>query len=122
MSNYDKEAQDLIEFLIKMGILKPLGYDKSIGDEMYLVSQETQNLMPELAKMQQQELNATVFDLWSIDMIDVTFGEDGEPMIGLNKNSTDINKIEAIEDEKLRNQMYFIVSIFSKYFDENEKQ
>jgi hypothetical protein len=54
-------------------------------------------------------------------MLDVTFGDDGEPLVGLNKNSTDPEKIEAIEDEGLRTQMYMIVSIFSSYFDENNK-
>jgi hypothetical protein len=121
MSNYDKEAQELIDFLIEMGILKPLGYSKEIGDEMYLISEDAAELMPELPKMKQEELNSAVFDLWKLDMLEVTFGEDGEPLIGLNKNSTNPEKIEAIEDEALKTQMYMIVSIFSSYFDENNK-
>jgi hypothetical protein len=121
MSDYDEEAQELIEFLIKMGILKPLGYNEELDDEMYLISDSAADLMPELPKMKQQELNSAVFDLWSLDMLDVTFGDDGEPLVGLNKNSTDPEKIEAIEDEGLRTQMYMIVSIFSSYFDENNK-
>jgi len=121
MSDNQKDAQELIEFLINMGILKPLGYSEAMGDEMYLISEDAADLMPELPKMKQQELNSAVFDLWSLDMLDVTFGDDGEPFVGLNKNSTDPEKIEAIEDEGLRTQMYMIVSIFSSYFDENNK-
>jgi len=121
MSDYDKEAQELIEFLIKMGILKPLGYNEELDDEMYLISDDAAELMPELTKMKQQEINSAVFDLWRLDMLDVTFSDDGEPLIGLNKNSTNLEKINAIEDEELKNQMYMIVSIFYSYFDENNK-
>lgn len=117
----ERDAQGLIDFLIQMGILRPVGYDENIGEEMYMMTDKASTFFPELPKMQERETNAAVFELWQRNMLDVVFDETGEPLVSLNKNSTDKNKIEAIEEEDLRRQMYMIVSIFTERYNENNK-
>ena len=118
----DKEPEDIIQFLVDMGILKPMGYDENIGEQLYLITEEANTFMPELSKHQQQEINSVVFDLWQMEMLDVSFNDEGEPLVALNENSTNIEKVMAIEDPDLRNQMRVIVSVFSSYFDKNNNQ
>lgn len=118
----EEKAEDIIQYLIEMGVLKPLGYDENVGDELFLVTEEAEQIMPEIPKMRERETNSAVFDLWQLGMLDVVFDDNGEPLVSLNKNSTDKDKIEAIEDENLKNNMYMFVAIFSEYFDQNNNR
>lgn len=117
----EQEQDALIEYLIQMGVLKPAGYDENIGDELYILTDKALGVFPELSDIREKETNAAVFELWQRNMLDVVFDESGEPLVSLNKNSTNKDMIEAIEDESLRNQMYMIVSIFSEFYDQNNK-
>lgn len=115
------DKEDMIQFLIEMGVLKPAGYDEDTGEEMYLVTEEAEDLMPGISYQRQKDLNSSVFELWQRDMLDVVFNEDGEPLVALNKNSMDTSKINAIEDPDLRREMKIIVEIFSQNFNNNNK-
>lgn len=117
----EEEDSELIQYLIEMGVLKPIGYDENIGDELYVLTDKAFGAFPELSNIREKETNAAVFELWQRNMLDVVFDESGEPLVSLNKNSTNKNMIEAIEDETLRNQMYMIVSIFSEYYNQKNK-
>lgn len=118
----DEKAEELVQRLIDMGVLKPLGYDDNVGDELFIVTDKAEEVMPEISKMREKETNSAVFDLWQIGMLDVVFDENGEPLVSLNKNSTDPEKIEAIEDQALKNNMYMFIAIFSEYFDQNNNR
>lgn len=112
----DFESDNIIKFLIDMGILIPLGFDEEIGQDMYLLSDDAKTFMPEVSEEHQMELNAAVFDLWNIDMLNVVFDDDGEPLIGLNENSLDKSKVEAIENEELKRAMIGILAAFADRF------
>lgn len=114
----ENDAEGLIQFLIEMGILNPIGYNENLNDEMYILTDKASSLLPELSKLHEKETNSVIFNLWQLNMLDVVFDENGEPLVSLNKNSTDEEKIKEIEDEELRNQLKIIVSIFSKRFNE----
>lgn len=113
----EKEDKDLIKFLVDMGILKDLGYNEELGENLYYIDSKADEIFPQLKQEQMKSLNQSVFDLWELEMLDVTFDENGEPLIGLNKNSLDKQKIAAIEDEELRRQHIMIVTIFDEYFN-----
>jgi len=117
----DEEANELIEFLVDMGVLRPLGYTDGDGQEMYMVTEKAEKIFPELPEMQERETNSAVFELWQIDMLDVRFDDNGDPLIALNKNSTNPEKVEMIEDESLRRQMYMILAAFLEHFDGNNR-
>lgn len=110
------EEDSIVEYLIEMGVIIPLGYSDETGQEMYRVTEEAGELFPEFFEEQMKELNETVFDLWSLDLIDIVFDENGEPLVGLNKNSMDKEKIEAIENKDLRSAMYGILLAFVEKF------
>lgn len=122
MSEEDKEVSDFIKFLVDMGVLKPLGYDVEIGEDLFIITDKAQELLPELTNAREKETNAAIFELWQRNMLDVIFDDDGSPLVSLNKNSTDKEKIEAIEDPDLKSQMYMIVQAFASHFDENNNK
>jgi hypothetical protein len=45
-------------------------------------------------------------------MLDIIFDDNGEPLVSLNKNSMNEEKIESIEDPSLRYEMYAIIQAF----------
>lgn len=110
--NEEKNTDDVIQFLIDMGVLKPMGYDESIGEEMYLITQDADDFIPGLFIEKEKRLNSAIFDLWQIDMLDIIFDDNGEPLVSLNKNSMNEEKIESIEDPSLRYEMYAIIQAF----------
>lgn len=110
------EEENIIDYLIEMGIIIPLGYSDELGQEMYRVTDAAEEMFPEFFAEQMRELNETIFDLWNLDLIDIVFDDGGEPLVGLNKNSTDKEKIEAIENKELRGAMYGILLAFVDKF------
>jgi hypothetical protein len=117
MSYEDDEVNKFIDFLVEMGVLKPMGFNVDIGEDLFIITEEAADIIPEIPKIREKETNQAIFELWQRNMLDVVFDEEGMPMVSLNKNSTDKEKIEEIDDPILKNQMYMIVSIFSDYFD-----
>lgn len=114
MSEYDED--ELIQWLISMGVIKEVGYNEDLGENMYQITPEAQQYLPELKKTYLQEINQSVFELWQMNMLDVTFDEKGEPMVALNKNSLDKEKIKQIQDPELKAQMVMIISAFDDYY------
>jgi hypothetical protein len=49
-------------------------------------------------------------------MIDLSFDDEGEPLIALNKNSFNQDKIDAIEDDALKSYLFLIIDVFEKHF------
>lgn len=112
-----EDEEDIIKFLVDLGILKDLGYNEDFGDNLYYIKPEAKEVFPSLSRAQMQSINQSVFDLWELDMLNVMFDENGEPLIGLNENSLDEDKINAIENHELRKQHILIVSVFNQYFN-----
>lgn len=112
-----EDEEDIIKFLVDLGILKDAGYNDDIGENLYHIQPEAKDIFPSLSKAQMQSINQSVFDLWELDMLNVMFDENGEPLIGLNENSLSEDKINAIQNEDLRRQHIMIVSVFNQYFD-----
>lgn len=47
------------------------------------------------------EVNAAIFSLWRKGMLDVSFDEDGDPMVGLTESSYDELQQKSLDDEEL---------------------
>lgn len=110
--DFDKE-QEMIDFFLTIGVIDMIGYDDD-GQEIYLISEKANEIFPPIVKLHEQEVNSAIFNLWEMDMINVNFDENGEPLISLNDNSLDEDKINSIEDEKLKKHMTLILAAFSQ--------
>ena len=115
-----KDDEEIIKFLVELGILKNIGYSEILGEDIYYIDSKAQELLPEITEMHKKNVNQVVFDLWELDMLDVAFDESGEPMVALNKNSVDPEKIEQLEDENLKKQLLMIVAIFDDRFGKDK--
>lgn len=115
------EDETLIEKLIEMGIIVPLGFSEEHNQDMYMITDSAETMFPELIQEQEKYINEAVFDLWNLDLIDIVFDDNGEPLVGLNKNSTDREKIERIEDDDLKKSMYAILLAFADTFGHSEE-
>lgn len=111
-----EQDDDLIQYLVDMGIIVPLGYSEEIGQDMYKITDKAQNVFPEIVEQQTSYVNDAVFDLWNLELIDVVFDENGDALVGLNKNSLDRGKVESIENEDLKKSMYAILIAFAERF------
>lgn len=114
MSEYDEEQ--IIKWLVDLGIIEDLGYNEELGENMYHITSEAQEYFPQLKETHLKDINQHVFDLWQINMLDVTFDDKGEPLVALNKNSLDKEKIAQIQDPELKRQMIMIISAFDDYY------
>lgn len=110
------EEESLIKWLVDLGILRDLGYNEIFGDHIYQIDDTANDFIPGLKEQHRLDVNQAVFDLWNLEMIDIRFDDDGEPLISLNENSTNTDKINSIEDEALRSQMLLLISIFNERF------
>lgn len=115
------EEEDLVKKLVEMGVIIPLGFSEETGQDMYVISDKADDLFPEIIQEQEKYINEAVFDLWNLELIDIVFDDNGEPLVGLNKNSTDREKIESIESEDLKRSMYAILLAFADTFGHSEE-
>lgn len=107
------EDKEILDFLIAMGIIEPLGFSEEHNEEMYRITEKAEEIFPGIIDEQMSYLNDAVFDLWNLEMIDVVFDDNGEPLVGLNKNSLDKEKIDSIENEELKKAMNAILMAFA---------
>lgn len=94
----------MIQYLLSIGALEHV-FDDEDGDPVYRMTPEAQDMVPDLYEEHIKEFNVVVFSLWEKEMLDVTFDEDGSPMIGINENSLNeemYDKLERDEREALQ--------------------
>lgn len=111
------QEEDPLQWLIDLGILKDLGYNEVVGDNLYKISDDADDYIPGLKGKHKRNVSQAVFDLWELEMIDVSFDQTGEPLVALNENSLDRDKINSIEDIDLKMQMLMLISIFDQHFN-----
>jgi hypothetical protein len=112
----EKEEDSVIRWLIEMGLLQDLGFNDKVGDNIYYVDPEIANIFPSFKDMHKKDIGQAVFDLWNLEMIDLSFDDEGEPLIALNKNSFNQDKIDDIEDDSLKSYLFLIIDVFEKHF------
>jgi len=86
--------------LLKIGALEFVNVDEN-NENVYRFTQKAKKLVPELYDEHMKEFSNVVFSLWVKNMLDVVFDEEGEPLISINKNSCDSEKVKELDlDEK----------------------
>lgn len=111
----DENEESILDYLIELGIITEI--DDISGEKIYKLSDDAEFFLPGIMEEHQKQVNDSIFDLWTMDMIDVRFDEIGDPLVSLNDNSLSIEKVNAIEDPRLRIAMYTILVAFSEKFD-----
>ena len=90
---------ELIEYLLSIGALEYVFTDED-GDPIYRLTPEAKDLVPDLYEEHMKDFNSVVFSLWSKNLVDVVFDEDGEPMIGLNANTDNAEMIKKLDKQE----------------------
>jgi hypothetical protein len=86
--------------LLEIGALEFVSVDEN-NEDVYRFTKNAKKLVPELYQEHMQEFSNVVFSLWTKNMLDVVFDEEGEPLISINEDSSDLKKIEQLDlDEK----------------------
>lgn len=88
--------EELVQYLLSIGALEYVFTDED-GDPVYRLTPEARDLVPDLYDEHMKDFNSVVFSLWSKNLIDVVFDEDGEPLIGINENTTDLQMTQGLD-------------------------
>ena len=88
--------EELVQYLLSIGALEYVFTDED-GDPVYRLTPEARDLVPDLYDEHMKDFNSVVFSLWSKNLIDVVFDEDGEPLIGINQNTTDQEMTKSLD-------------------------
>jgi hypothetical protein len=92
--------EEMVQYLISIGALEHV-FDDEDGEPVYRLSPTAKELVPDLYEEHIKEFNTVVFSLWQKNLIDLVFDEDGEPLIGVNENTTnDVMTKELDRQEK----------------------
>lgn len=100
--------EELVQYLLSIGALEYVFTDED-GDPIYRLTPEAKDLVPELYEEHMKDFNSIVFSLWSKNLIDVVFDDDGEPLVGINENTTDsemTKDLDRVEKEALQEILF----------------
>lgn len=107
-----KLDDELIQYLLSIGALHWAFTDED-GEEIYRLTPEAQELVPNLYEEHVKEFNVKVFSLWEQNMIDLVFDEQGEPLISINENSVNEKMIKKLKKDE-REVLKEIVFVYKK--------
>lgn len=104
--NVDEET---IQYLLSIGALEYVSTDED-GEAIYRLTPEAKDIVPDLYEEHIKDFNSLVFSLWSKDMINVIFDDDGEPMISINENTQNEDMIKELdrEEKEAINEIIFV--------------
>jgi len=107
------EKEDL-EYFLAIGALE-FSHTNQNGEDIYRLTKEAKEIAPEFYEEQVKDLNSVVFSLWSKGIIEISFDDSGDPLIGLQQNTGELlEKIDLDEDEHDVMEE-IILSWYSKY-------
>lgn len=99
MEYSDDDIDDVLDGLIKRGLIEEAGIDPESGQQTYRITEKGKQVIPEMYEESISMNNMICFSLWEKDMIKLSFDEeDGLPLVALNKNSFDEEKIKLLPE------------------------
>jgi hypothetical protein len=108
--------EELVEYLLSIGALEYV-FDDEDGEAVYRLTPDAKDLVPELYEEHIKDFNSVVFSLWNKNLIDVVFDEDGEPLVGINDNTTNQDMIKEL-DRQEREAIQEILYVWKKKTEE----
>lgn len=94
----EEEVDKIIQDYIKRGWLEEVGIDSETGEQSYRITEEGKRILPEMYEESLAVYNMTCFKLWEKNMINLTFDDEGMPLVALNRNSFDEEKIMLLPE------------------------
>ena len=103
--------KNMIEFL------KSIGAIEELPGGNYRLSEQAEEMVPEMVKQHESMFNNDVFSLWMNVRIDVVFDEDGDPMLDMNEDSRDeVRQYECLTPQEI-NTLRMIVKQYDTTID-----
>jgi hypothetical protein len=96
----EEEIDRIIKDFIQRGWIEEAGIDKETGEPSYKITEMGKGAIPELYEESLSVYNMICFKLWEKNMINLTFDDKGMPLVALNKNSFDEEKIKLLADNE----------------------
>jgi predicted transcriptional regulator len=117
MEYNEEEIDEVLESLIKKGLVEEAGIDLESGQQTYRITDRGKQILPEFYEESLALHNMTCFSLWNKDMINMSFDENGLPMVALNKNSFDQEKVKLLPEIErfVLNQLVATISDITEY-------
>lgn len=94
----EEEINKIIDDYVKRGWLEEVGKDMETGDPTYRITEEGKKILPDLYEESMSTYNMVCFKLWEKNMINLSFDDEGMPLVALNKNSFDEEKIMLLSE------------------------
>ena len=91
--------EELVQYLVSIGALEYVFTDDD-GEPIYRLTPEAKDLVPELYEEHMKDFNSVVFSLWSKDLIDIIFDENGEPLVGINENTHNLEMRKDLDKQE----------------------
>lgn len=100
---------ETIQYLLSIGALEYVSTDED-GEAIYRLTPDAKDIVPDLYEEHIKDFNSLVFSLWSKNMIDVVFDDDGEPMVSINENTQNEDMIKELdrEEKEAINEIMFV--------------
>lgn len=113
-----KVDDELIQYLLSIGALEFVFIDEE-GEHIYRLTPEARELVPDLYDEHMQNFTSSVFSLWSKDLIDVVFDENGEPLIGINDNTENEQLVSELDNQD-KNILKEILFVWKKKLEKEQ--
>lgn len=113
-----KLEDELIEYLLSIGALEFSFFDDD-GSKVYKLTPQAKELVPNLYDEHIKDFNSKVFSLWNREMLDLSFDDDGDPLIAVNQNSYDEEKVKGLEKNE-KEVLTEIIAVWEKKQKNNE--
>ena len=94
----EEEINKIIDDYVKRGWLEEVGKDMETGDPTYRITEKGKKILPDLYEESMSTYNMVCFKLWEKNMINLSFDDEGMPLVALNKNSFDEEKIMLLSE------------------------
>ena len=111
------DPENFLEYLVEIGALEKIGYDEHTKQDIYRLTEMTDEFIPEFTEYFFSELNTEVFFLWQNEYVDIVFDEEGEPMVSPLEKAFDENTWKELPIESL-----FILKQILAIFNEEEDE
>lgn len=113
-----KLEDELIQYLLSIGALEFSFLDDD-GNDVYKLTPEAKHLVPSLYEEHIKDFNSNIFLLWNQGLLDLTFDNDGDPLIAVNENSYNEELTKSLEKEE-KDVLREIVILWEKKQKNNE--
>ena len=111
------DPENFMEYLVEIGALEKIGYDEHTKQDVYRLTEMTDEFIPEFTEHFFSELNTEVFFLWQNEYVDIVFDEEGEPMVSPLEKAFDESTWKELPIESL-----FILKQILAIFNEEEDE